>query len=192
MKRTISLSEECLEFWYIIIMENSAIYAISLAAVFLCFFLWRLLSGTPFEAYHHFMVFLCENMTYRLIFNRPNGSADITPLGGISLFGYISGNVVACAIGVTNVLQLTQRLGVLVTINLVPLYSGGPTGVVERSVLGLSLNNSRLAHHWIGRVCAVQALTHGLLHASTAAWAFSSPQIVVGRSIFKTHSSSLT
>lgn len=160
-------------------MDNSSVYAISFAAVFVCLFLWRLLTGTPYEVYRCCVVFLRENLTYRLLYRRLSGSADITPLGGMCLLAYVSGNVAACTISVADTTQLAQRLGVLAAVNLVPLCSGGPTSAFERKILGLSFNNSRLIHHWVGRVCAAQALAHAVLHISAATWKFSPPQTAV-------------
>ncbi|KAF1352469.1 hypothetical protein BDV97DRAFT_368220 [Delphinella strobiligena] len=101
-------------------------------------------------------------MIYTLSYIRPRGSINVTHLGATCILVYISGNIIACVL----------RLGTIAIINFVPLYTGGSASVLERKILGLSFNNSRLAHHWIGRVCAVQALTHGALHMASTTWDF--------------------
>lgn len=160
-------------------MSNVYVYAISFAAAFVVVCLWRLLSGTPLEVYHYLLALFRESFTYRLLYRRPNGSMNMTPLAGVVLLTYISGNIVASAIYVTDKTQLIRRLGNLATVNLVPLYTGGITSVVERNILGLSRNTSCLAHTWIGRIFAVQALLHGLLHMSITTYVLSAIDIAV-------------
>ena len=65
-------------------------------------------------------------------------------------------------LGIQSTTDLISRTGVMASINMVPLFLGGRTSIVV-DLLGVSMHSYYLAHHWIGRVVAVQGLIHAIL-----------------------------
>lgn len=80
-------------------------------------------------------------------------------------------------LGIRSAEDLISRTGMMASINIVPLFFGGRTSTMAE-FLGFSLHTYYLAHHWVGRIVALQSLLHAaLIVAQGRTWTFNTLEI---------------
>lgn len=100
-----------------------------------------------------------------LLLRRQSGSSEISILTAVLLTIYFVANAFAAFLRVSDGPAVSRRLGMLCLINLVPLYVGGRTSYVIDRALGMSLDRYLLLHRWIGRMCLLYAVGHGISYS---------------------------
>ena len=159
-------------------MDLEEIYASCLGAILLIFIGWHL--AEALVAWRRRVERVLRKYTSQsLIWPRRNGSTDLNVAAALGLLALAAGNITACAVGVRNLGQLVARLGVVSTVNLVPLYLGGRTSIFADRICGLSLTTSGIIHRWLGRICLLEAFAHGFLALHLRGWKFSVLMILV-------------
>lgn len=92
-----------------------------------------------------------------------------TRLQLVILIGYFATNVAFCLVSIgfnqafdTWVDQLRNRTGILSTVNMVPLFLMAGRNNPLIKWLGISFDTFNLMHRWLGRIVALEAITHTL------------------------------
>lgn len=101
-------------------------------------------------------------MLWYPVFIKRRYSGSVSRAQGLYVLAYIVMNGFCMGLGIRPghlTTDLISRTGVMASINMVPLFLGGRTSIVV-DMLGVSVHSYYLAHHWIGRVVAVQGLIH--------------------------------
>ncbi len=104
---------------------------------------------------------LCLLLTYGLMIDRKYWSS-ITWLQGMLFSLYLAANIVTVLLFAKSYQDVSRRCGILAAINMTPMFMSGRSIPIFH-YLGLPLHVHHLLHHWIGRICIVQALTHVIL-----------------------------
>jgi hypothetical protein len=146
-------------------MRVSYIYATAYVSVLGSVIVWRLLRFLTARARDHVFSILSKWLIHTVVLARLNGSSDVSVIAGLMVFCMIVGNVISSVIAVTSQADFSARLARLCITNLVILFLGGRTNFIADKLLQLSHNEYHLAHRWIGRICIVEGLIHGILSA---------------------------
>ena len=146
-------------------MQVHYIYAIAYISVLAFVISWRLYRFLMARARDHVFSVLSKWLVYTVILRRVNGSSDITVAMAFAILCMLVGNVVSTVIAVTSQADLSIRLARLCLTNLVVLFFGGRTNFIADKILRLSHNDYYLVHRWIGRICVLEGLIHGVLSA---------------------------
>lgn len=149
-------------------MQLLAIYTISFVSAVVVLFVcnaWRLIDRPTRKA---IVLFIRKRLLYALLVRRLRTSSDISLFAGLNLLLFGAANVTACTLWVQSRAEIAKRCGRLFIINVVPLYLGGRTSFVADRVFRLQLNEYFLLHRWMGRICVIQGLVHGVLNATTS------------------------
>ena len=140
-------------------MEFQDIYATCLGSIFVVFIGYQLaavLAAWRSQIRAAFRKYISQSV----IVMRRDGSTDVSVAAALGLLALAAGNVAACIVGVATQRQLVSRLGVMTTVNLIPLYFGGRTGFFISRVCGLSIITYGAIHRWLGRICLLEAAAH--------------------------------
>ncbi|KAF2680662.1 hypothetical protein K458DRAFT_445146 [Lentithecium fluviatile CBS 122367] len=149
-------------------MGPLSIYLICLVSVlgaFILYSIWRLIDSTTRR---FIFSFLRKNLLYTMVVRRRTGSSDMTVYGLLSIVLLIASNITACSLWIADRADLAKRCGTLFMINVVPLYLGGRTNFFVDRVLQLPLDQYSFLHRWMGRICVIQGLVHGIMNAATS------------------------
>jgi predicted ferric reductase len=167
-------------------------YTISLAAVAVFLFLYRIGSIGSTFLISRFEVLTLRHLVYPLLVRRRYW-AGVTRLQGLLVAGYLGINGFCMGLGVKTTSDLVSRAGLMAAVNVIPLFLGGRTNMLA-NFIGISIHSYYLAHHWIGRVVIIQSLLHvGLAIAAGQPWTFSTSQVSgISVSILENEESSLT
>ena len=159
-------------------MNFEEVYAISLGSVFVVLIGWH--AAEALLLWRRRVTGLVRKyVSQSLVVTRRNGTSNFNVAAALGVLILAAANVVACAIGVSSRPQLVRRLAVVSIVNLVPLYLGRSTSLVVNHVCGLSPTAYGILHRWLGWVCLLGALCHGLLALSLSEWTFSVRSILV-------------
>jgi hypothetical protein len=104
-----------------------------------------------------------KHLYYPLVHRYLRGSSKTTRFDAALIFILLAGNTACLIVGWKDVATLVGRLGVMSTINLVPLTLGEHMNFVA-NCCGVSLGAYSRMHEWIGLV----AILEGLIHAVAA------------------------
>ena len=151
-----------------IIMQTTLIYLISFASAVAALLLWKLWRLLDAPSRRIIFSFLRKKILYTLVYQRRRGSGDINVASFINLILFITGNIVACTIRLSDRNELAKRCATLFMINAIPLYLGGRTSFLVDRILRLSLSEFHLFHRWVGRMCVIQGLVHGVINATAS------------------------
>ncbi len=153
-------------------MDIAAAYSIALGALLTVFIGWHLAAEcTRWRQY--LLTLLRKYISQKLIVKRQNGTSDVSIGMAFSVVLFVAANAIGAALSVTTIAELSHRLSMLCTINLVPLFFGVRTSMVASKLCGLSLPTHGLLHRWMGRVFLCEAILHGLLELALANWTIS-------------------
>ncbi len=159
-------------------MDIAAAYSIALGALLTVFIGWHLAAEcTRWRQY--LLTLLRKYISQKLIVKRQNGTSDVSIGIALSIVLFVAANAIGAALSVTTIAELSHRLSMLCTINLVPLFLGGRTSILASKLCGLSLPTYGLLHRWMGRVFLCEAILHGLLELALANWTISVLEIAV-------------
>lgn len=103
-----------------------------------------------------------SGMAYPLLVTRRRGTDAISRADVVVLLLLLVANVLSCTIGVADAQTITTRSGLVAMINLVPLALGGRTNVVLDHVFRVDRGWTEKWHRWVGRVCLLEGVVHGL------------------------------
>ena len=126
---------------------------------------WRLYRFLTARARDRVFSVLSKWLIYTVFMARVNGSSDITIFAGFVILCMVAGNVAGAVIAVKTQADFSIRLARLCITNIVVLFFGGRTNLFADRVLKLSHNNYYLVHRWIGRICVLEGVIHGMLSA---------------------------
>ncbi|KAF8251817.1 hypothetical protein K440DRAFT_538461 [Wilcoxina mikolae CBS 423.85] len=82
------------------------------------------------------------------------------------LLGYVASNVIFCTYMIdfsdhaAMLSELTNRSGVMATVNMIPLIMMAGRNNPFIGLLGISFDSFNLIHRWLGRIVVLEALTH--------------------------------
>lgn len=136
-------------------MEITVAYGAALAAILISIICRRIILSIAARFKNHFRSLIL----YPLILQRNKHTGSVNRLDLISLFVFLGANVVALIWPPNDHDALSRRASLLSLLNLIPLFLGGKTNPLM-SFVGLSLQKYYFAHHWFGRVAAVEGLIH--------------------------------
>ena len=142
-------------------------YGISLAGMLGIILFHHLTRFLPF-LYRRTWYFSTKYVAYPLVWPRMCGST--TRMQALFLLLYVVWNVIFLVIDVhqnrivlvQSVQKYSTRLGIMASINMIPLFLGGRTSSLADG-LGVPLHAYYLVHHWVGRVVVFQGLLHAIL-----------------------------
>lgn len=151
-------------------MDTTQWYAAALAAIvalsIVFYILGRLIGFLCTYATYHFL----KHVFYAHIHKYIRGS---TRFDALLIIAFLTGNVLCLTLSMNGRTELLQRMGLLSTVNLVPLALGSHMNSVV-SYCGLGSEAYNAIHRWIGRVAVIEGLIHVILavvsqnlHAST-------------------------
>ncbi|KAI0976396.1 hypothetical protein F4678DRAFT_416913 [Xylaria arbuscula] len=100
-----------------------------------------------------------RNVLYPLALTRRNHTDSITRLDVLCLLVFLGANGVILGWSPREPSAISRRASQLSLLNIVPLFLGGKTNPLI-SFVGIPLSKYYFAHHWFGRVAAVEALIH--------------------------------
>jgi len=143
-------------------MEVILMYTVALGALFGASALWQISRLLADRAGEVCVAFTRKWLSYTLVTTRRGGSSGLSVGAGILITSYVVANVACSAVGVSTRAQLARRLGTLFVVNAVPLYLGGRTNLVLDRVLRYGTTDYGLMHRWVGRVCVVEGIVHGV------------------------------
>ncbi|PVH90463.1 hypothetical protein DM02DRAFT_665049 [Periconia macrospinosa] len=137
----------------------------SVTALFICWRLWALMSITTKSK---IAFFIRKVLVYTVVIRRRSTSSDTTTYGALNILLFLTANLTACLFKLSDIRHLAERCGMLLMINLVPLFLGGRTNLFIDRILRLSLDDYTLMHRWLGRVCVLLGLVHGIVNSVTS------------------------
>lgn len=140
-------------------MEFQEIYATCLGSIFVVFIGFQLTAVLAVWR-SQITAALRKYISQSVVVMRRDGSTDVTVAAALGLLVLAAGNVTGCIVGVATQPQLVNRLGVMTTINLIPLYFGGRTGFFISRVCGLSIITYGALHRWLGWICLLEGAAH--------------------------------
>ncbi|EUC40669.1 hypothetical protein COCMIDRAFT_41036 [Bipolaris oryzae ATCC 44560] len=144
-------------------MQAPYIYATAYICLLGLVVIWRLFRFLTARARDHVFSILSKWLLYTVILARVNSSSDITIIAGIVVICMLVGNIASALIAVASQADFSARLARLCITNLVILFLGGRTNFVADRILKLSHNQYYLVHRWVGRICVLEGLIHGVL-----------------------------
>ena len=154
-------------------MQIPLIYLISLASTLGVLCVWKAFRLVDPPTRRLIFSFLRKKLLYPLVLQRQKATSNINVFAFLRIILVVAANITACTLKISDRTELAKRCGTLFMINVVPLYLGGRTSLLVDRVLRLPLSEYSLIHRWIGRICVVQGLVHGVINAS-----LSSPSII--------------
>lgn len=142
-------------------MDITIVYAISLAALFAAYVIYKL--NQAIDVYRYCRSRLRKFVLYPLVMQRFQGSHN-SNIGECLILSLYFGANMFCMLFRLEKPRLADRAGALFLINLIPLYIGQRSSIltdwlVPADVIGLSA-----IHHWMGRICTLHAVVHGVAH----------------------------
>ncbi|KAJ5035240.1 hypothetical protein J3E72DRAFT_176970 [Bipolaris maydis] len=146
-------------------MQVPYIYAIAYISVLALVISWRLYQFLTARARDHVFAVLSKWLVYTVVLARANGSSDITVAAGFVVLCTLVGNIVSAVIAIPSQADFSTRLARLCLTNLVVLFFGGRTNFIADRIFRLSHSEYYLVHRWIGRICVLEGLIHGVLSA---------------------------
>ncbi|KAF4448265.1 hypothetical protein F53441_8299 [Fusarium austroafricanum] len=141
-------------------LESSQWYLIAFAGTFfLCLILWFSSSRIP-NLYNRFM----RHVTYPLFLNRQRSWDSITRLQACLIVLFFVANLMVIFSPFKGVdwKQVERRAAFTAGVNTIPLCLGGRMGPVVR-MLNIHRSSYLLFHYWVGRIAALEAMTHALI-----------------------------
>lgn len=165
-------------------MRVDVTYAISLGVLFGACLLFQIFRILRSQARQALQPLVRKWLLYTTVFKRQSGSSDCNILSAIILICFIGGNIYGAVWGISSEAELSRRLGNLCLINLMPLFLGGRTSYIVDQVLRVDLSNYLLMHRWVGRICLVHGLSHGVLIFAKDITKLGGIEIAVGTSLF--------
>jgi hypothetical protein len=149
-------------------MQPVLVYLISFASAVGGLTLWKLYHLVDASTRRIIFSFLRKRFIYTLVLRRRRSTSDVNVLVVLNILLVVAANVTACTVRVGSSAQLAKRCGTLFMVNVLPLYLGGRTSFLADRILRLPLTEYHLFHRWIGRICVLQGLVHGIINASTS------------------------
>lgn len=110
---------------------------------------------------------LLKHFSYRLLPAVLRWLDTTTLFDGLVIIIYVIVNILCAVVGTHSWSQINIRLGILATMNFLPLLAGMGFGPSADAV-GVHRHVYTQAHRWIGRVCALQAVVHGSISLATS------------------------
>ena len=140
-------------------MEATAVYAISLGAIFL---LWMLITaGLSISRllYSYGVYYLSKHLVNRQLPQPLRGRAMLTRLDLLLVSLYLAANVTAIFFGNSTLEDIKKRTGYLAIVNTMPLgLIGRPNTLVDSS--GIPHREQARFHKWLGLMVLIHATTH--------------------------------
>lgn len=157
-------------------MDLTFWYAISLFALAATIYLLKLASRAISSGYERVRLYFLRDVWYAFLVP-PHYWSRATRGQTLLIAFYTAINGFGMGFGVRNSSDLITRTGIMASINFIPLLLGGRTNLAAE-VLGSSLHDYYLVHHWLGRIVVLQSMIHvGLVLAKGEPWTFDSFQI---------------
>ncbi len=147
-------------------MQIILIYAVALGGVITLLLLWRVFLLAGDETRGAVFSFLRKKISYTLIYRRRASSDNISIPSLLNILLFLAANITVCTFKIHDRTELAQRCGALSLINIVPLFLGGQTSFLADLILRLPLGQRSVIHRWLGRICVLQGLVHGVLNAT--------------------------
>lgn len=114
--------------------------------------------------------FIRSNLLQTLILTRKTGSSDYTVGVGVAIALLLVGNIVAVCFDLKCLHDLTERVGAVFHVNLIPLYMGTRSPVLAETIFGLTSRQHGLMHRSLGWVCLIEGLGYTLLSLASEKW----------------------
>jgi hypothetical protein len=147
-------------------MNILLIYSISLASAAGLLVLWHVYRLLNVPTRRRILLYSRKKLMYTLIYRRTTGSDNVNALSLLNICLLIAANITACALGITSRAELARRCGSLFLVNMIPLFLGGRRSILADRALHLQSSEQSLLHRWMGRVCVIQGLLHGIVSAT--------------------------
>jgi hypothetical protein len=146
-------------------MHTTLIYVISLASAVGMLVLWKVYQLIDVKTRRAIFLYARKKLLYTLVYRRRSGSDNVNVPSLLSVCLLIAANITVCALNFKDRKELAKRCGSLSLVNMVPLFLGGQRSTLTDRVLHLGSTEQSLLHRWMGRVCVVQGLVHGIVFA---------------------------
>lgn len=145
-------------------MEPIIIYAVCIVVALSLLTVLRVVKiiRTFIQRFYVFMI--KKRLCYPLLFKRPNGTTDVSRLDGLVLIVYTASSAIFMSLQSHNWADVSRKASYLAVVNLALLFFGGRTSLIVDRVLSISRARYELMHRWIGRICVVQGVLHGILN----------------------------
>jgi hypothetical protein len=160
-------------------MQVVSIYLLSFVSAAAALALWKAVQLVNAPTRRIIIGFVRRKLFYTLVLRRRSSTSEISVFAFINISLLAAANIVACTLGLTNRAALAKRCGTLFLINAVPLFLGGRTSLLVDQIFRLPLSDYHLFHRWIGRICILEGLIHGVINATRLSASLSAIEILV-------------
>ncbi|KAF2727578.1 hypothetical protein EJ04DRAFT_594415 [Polyplosphaeria fusca] len=147
-------------------MYATLIYLISTTSAVGLYLLWKLSQLISPTTRWKILFFLRKRLLYSLVLRRRKGTSEITVSSFLGVAVIVAANVTASTIKLRDRTEFAKRCGTLFLINLVPLYLGGRSSIIVDRILRVPCSQYLLLHKWLGRICVIQGIVHGISSAT--------------------------
>jgi hypothetical protein len=128
--------------------------------------LWRLSCFVDTHTKGVILSFIRKWLCYTLVTKRQNGSSNTSVFSAICILLYLILIVVTCTLNISTRVDVAKRCSTLFVLNAIPLYLGGRTNLIADRFFSITLNQYGLVHRWVGRICVVLGVVHGVINSS--------------------------
>jgi hypothetical protein len=145
-------------------MRDTIIYPVTAVSLFAILVIWKVYRSIRLITRQKALTWVRKLLLDTLVYRRRKSTDSVNLFSLLYTTIYIGSNVVLCALGNNDRNELASRCGTLFLINLVPLFLGGRLSLLTDRMTRVQPWNQSLAHRWIGRVCLLQGVLHGILN----------------------------
>jgi hypothetical protein len=124
--------------------------------------LWKNAIIANSDRNHHFLPWLIKSLCYSSIIYRRPGTSGINLFAFVLLITVFAVNVFVLVFRLRSKVDLSQRSVWLFVSNLLLLYFGYRNTILTTK-LHVSMYYLQILHRWIGRLCFLLSVTHGVL-----------------------------
>jgi hypothetical protein len=138
------------------------LFSISIGVVLGIFALWKILCLLDTYTLHFFLPWFKKYLLYSLILPRQRGSSGLNLLSLILVLVYFGSNIFTLVFKARSEQGIAVRAADISLINLFSLYSGYRINLLF-DLLRLEIQYFQIIHRWIGRICILFGLIHGIM-----------------------------
>ncbi|KAI9750728.1 MAG: hypothetical protein M4579_006345, partial [Chaenotheca gracillima] len=144
-------------------MDTVTIYEAIAAGLFGALIVYRLTSFLGLYVGNVLISTFQKHLSYALLFKRAKGASSISRVQTLCLISYLTANALCIGIIASSWTDVARNAAHISAANLVSLFLGGRTSLLANYVLRVDLNTYYFVHRWVGRVCLIEGLIHGIL-----------------------------
>jgi hypothetical protein len=150
-------------------MDTQELYATAFGSLLVLLLGWQI-AKVGDALWRRSLQFIRKNLLQTLVVTRKAGSSDYAVGVGVAIALLLVGNVVAVCLDVKSLNDLTERVGAIFHVNLIPLYMGTRSPIIAETIFGLASRQHGLMHRSLGWICLIEGLGYTLLSLASEQW----------------------